>query len=114
MTELETDAAFYDYEAKYSAEAQTRHIVNPDSLPGDVQEALLRWSEAAHETLGCRGATRADLRYDPDSGRITAIFEVNTQPGLTRSACLPEQALATGMDFKALVAWMVGNAACDA
>ena len=113
VTELETDAAFYDYEAKYSAEAQTRHIVNPDTLSGDVQEALLRWSEAAHETLGCRGATRADFRYDPDSGRI-AILEVNTQPGLTPLSLLPEQALATGMDFTTLVTWMVENAACDA
>ena len=113
VTELETDAAFYDYEAKYSAEAQTRHIVNPDNLPGDVHEALLRWSEAAHETLGCRGATRADFRYDPDSGRI-AILEVNTQPGLTPLSLLPEQALATGMDFTTLVTWMVENAACDA
>ena len=75
--------------------------------------ALLRWSEAAHETLGCRGATRADFRYDPDSGRI-AILEVNTQPGLTPLSLLPEQALATGMDFTTLVTWMVENAACDA
>ena len=42
VTELETDAACDDYAAKYSAEAQTRHIVNPDNLPVDVHEALLR------------------------------------------------------------------------
>ena len=113
VTELKPKTAFYDYEAKYSAEAQTEHVVNPSDLPADIHASLLRWSEAAHAALGCRGATRADFRFDPDSGRI-AILEVNTQPGLTPLSLLPEQALATGMDFKALVAWMVENAACDA
>ncbi len=113
VTELETDGGFYDYHAKYSVEAKTRHIVNPGNLPADVHEALLRWSEAAHKTLNCRGATRADFRYDSDSGRI-AILEVNTQPGLTPLSLLPEQALAAGMDFTTLVTWMVENAACDA
>ena len=113
VTELKTKTAFYDYEAKYSADAETEHVVNPTDLPRDVRDSLLRWSEAAHAALGCRGATRSDFRFDPDSGRI-AILEVNTQPGLTPLSLLPEQALAVGMDFKALVAWMVENAECDA
>ena len=113
VTELKPKTAFYDYEAKYSADAQTEHVVNPTDLSADVTDQLLRWSEAAHAALGCRGASRADYRYDHDSGRI-AILEVNTQPGLTPLSLLPEQALATGMDFKALVAWMVENAECDA
>ena len=113
VTELKPKTAFYDYKAKYSADAQTEHIVNPTDLPETINHQLLRWSETAHAALGCRGASRADYRYDHDSGRI-AILEVNTQPGLTPLSLLPEQALATGMDFKALVAWMVENAACDA
>ena len=113
VTELKPKTAFYDYEAKYSADAETVHLVNPADLPADIHASLLRWSEAAHAALGCRGATRSDFRFDPDSGRI-AILEVNTQPGLTPLSLLPEQALATGMDFKALVAWMVENAECDA
>ena len=113
VTELKPKTAFYDYEAKYSADAETEHLVNPADLPADIHASLLRWSEAAHAALGCRGATRSDFRFDPDSGRI-AILEVNTQPGLTPLSLLPEQALATGMDFKALVAWMVENAECDA
>ena len=113
VTELKPKTAFYDYEAKYNAEAETEHVVNPSDLPADVHQQLLEWSERAHLALGCRGASRADYRFDPDSGRI-AILEVNTQPGLTPLSLLPEQALATGMDFKALVAWMVENAECDA
>lgn len=113
VTELKPKTVFYDYEAKYSADAETEHVVNPVDLPPEVTEQLLRWSEAAHSALGCRGASRADYRFDPDSGRI-AILEVNTQPGLTPLSLLPEQALATGMDFKALVVWMVENAECDA
>lgn len=113
VTELKTKTAFYDYEAKYSADAETEHRVNPPDLSPIVHEQLMRWSERAHAALGCRGASRADYRFDPDSGRI-AILEVNTQPGLTPLSLLPEQALATGMDFTTLVTWMVENAACDA
>ncbi len=39
----------------------------------------------AHQALGCRGATRADLRYDDTAGEPgrLVLLEVNTQPGLT-------------------------------
>jgi D-alanine-D-alanine ligase len=40
------------------------------------------------------------------------LLEINTQPGLTPTSLLPEQAAYLGMDFPALCAWMVGQAAC--
>ncbi len=69
---------------------------------------------AAHRALGCRGATRADFRYDDglgEPGRLV-LLEVNTQPGLTPTSLLPEQAAQCGMDFPALCRWMVEHAAC--
>jgi len=42
------------------------------------------------------------------------LLEVNTQPGLTPTSLLPEQAAFHGMSFPALCAWMVENAACRA
>jgi D-alanine-D-alanine ligase len=66
---------------------------------------------AAHRALGCRGATRADLRYDDTTDRLV-LLEVNTQPGLTPLSLLPEQAAYVGMNFPALCAWMVERAAC--
>lgn len=68
---------------------------------------------AAHAALGCRGASRADFRYDEASGRLI-LLEINTQPGMTPTSLLPEQAAFRGMDFPALCAWMVERAACRA
>ena len=64
----------------------------------------------AHEALGCRGVSRADMRYDGDE---MYMLEVNTQPGLTPTSLVPEQAKAVGISFPALVTWMVENARCD-
>jgi D-alanine-D-alanine ligase len=70
----------------------------------------LRLAVAAHRTLGCRGVSRADFRYD---GTDLYILEVNTQPGMTPTSLVPEQAAHVGISFTDLVNWMVENAACD-
>ena len=118
VTEITAAAGFYDYESKY-AEGGSRHVVpaavHPDTYARALDVALL-----AHQALGCRGATRADLRYDDtlckpggEPGRLV-LLEVNTQPGLTPTSLLPEQAAHLGIDFPALCAWMVEHAACRA
>jgi D-alanine-D-alanine ligase len=75
----------------------------------------MRYSVMAHQALGCRGVSRADLRYDDTKGGTGEIvlLEVNTQPGMTPLSLVPEQALHVGIDFTRLVEWMVENAACD-
>ena len=111
----ELGCGFYDYEAKYGANG-SRHVLPADIHPDAFAEAL-RIASAAHVALGCRGASRTDFRYDDTAhggdrpGRLV-LLEVNTQPGLTPTSLLPEQALHCGMDFPALCAWMVENAAC--
>jgi D-alanine-D-alanine ligase len=111
VTEILTDEAFYDYRAKYDAGA-SRHVL-PAKLPAEITQAALDIALNAHRALGCRGATRADLRYDEANGRLI-LLEVNTQPGLTPTSLLPEQAEHIGMSFPALCAWMVERAACRA
>ena len=104
--------AFYDYEAKY-AEGGSRHLV-PAPVHPDAYARAMEVALAAHRALGCRGASRADLRYDDtggEPGRLV-LLEVNTQPGLTPTSLLPEQAAHQGISFPALCAWMVENASC--
>ena len=72
---------------------------------------------AAHRALGCRGASRADFRYDDTAGEPgrLVLLEVNTQPGMTPTSLLPEQAAhLRHVSFPQLCAWMVENAACRA
>jgi D-alanine-D-alanine ligase len=113
VTELTTSEGFYDYDAKYT-DGITSHIV-PAKLPPTIYQAALDYSVAAHCVLGCRGVSRADLRYDDttnDPGDLY-LLEVNTQPGMTPLSLVPEQAKFAGINFSELVSWMVENAACD-
>jgi D-alanine-D-alanine ligase len=107
VTEIVATTGFYDYEAKYG-EGGSRHVV-PAQIPPEVAERAMRQAELAHAALGCRGVTRSDLRYD-DVKDILALLEVNTQPGMTPTSLVPEQAAHLGIGFDDLVAWMVEDA----
>ncbi len=114
VTELRPKAGFYDYEAKYT-EGRTEHLC-PAPLPEKIAAKAMDEALAAHRALGCRGVSRADFRYDDtesDPGRLY-MLEVNTQPGMTPLSLVPEQARVAGIDFGALVSWMVEDARCDA
>jgi D-alanine-D-alanine ligase len=114
VTEIAPSAGFYDYEAKY-AEGGSRHVV-PAAVHPATYARCMEVALAAHRALGCRGASRADLRYDDTAGEPgrLVLLEVNTQPGLTPTSLLPEQAAHVGIDFPALCTWMVEHAACRA
>ena len=111
VTDILADAgAFYDYESKY-AHGGSRHVV-PAQMPQEDYGRALDIALRAHQALGCRGASRADLRDDEtaEGDRRLVLLEVNTQPGLTRTSLLPEQAAHCGISFPALCAWMVKEA----
>jgi D-alanine-D-alanine ligase len=107
VTDIVPRTGFYDYEAKYS-EGGSQHIV-PADIPPQVFEKALKLSEMAHAALGCRGVTRSDLRYD-DINDILVLLEVNTQPGMTPTSLVPEQAAQQGVDFDRLVLWITEDA----
>lgn len=110
VTEITTLRDYYDFDAKYSA-GGSRHVI-PADLPSHVTEAALTAALTAHEALGCRGVTRSDFRYDDEKDRLV-ILETNTQPGMTPTSLVPEQAQHVGMSFEALVSWMIEDASCQ-
>ena len=107
VTEILPRSGFYDYEAKY-AEGGSQHVL-PARIPPAVMAKAGRLSELAHAALGCRGVTRADLRYD-DLNDVLVLLEVNTQPGMTPTSLVPEQAAMQGVDFDHLVQWITEDA----
>ena len=112
VTEITTDLAFYDYEAKYAV-GGSRHTV-PADVPVSIAEEAMRLAVLAHEVLGCRGVTRTDFRYDSTGGKHRLIaLETNTQPGMTPTSLVPEQAAYAGMSYGALCRWLVEDASCD-
>ena len=111
--EIQPVGQFFDYEAKYT-DGKARHLM-PAPMPKADYAKACRMSLLAHQTLGCRGVSRADLRYD-DTGTGPAtlyMLEINTQPGMTPISLVPEIAAHQGIDFVELCRWIVEDAGCD-
>jgi D-alanine-D-alanine ligase len=112
VTEITTEMQFYDYQAKYAA-GGSRHIL-PADLPAKVSAETMDLAIRAHQALGCRGVTRTDFRYDESGARPRLILlETNTQPGMTPTSLVPEQAAHLGISYAKLCRWMVEDASCD-
>ncbi len=111
--EIRPRGRFYDYETKYT-DGKAEHFM-PAPIHADAYAHALNIALRAHRTLGCRGVSRSDLRYDDSAGEPGTFYllEINTQPGMTPISLVPEIAADCGMDFPELVAWMVENAECD-
>ncbi|HEY2070275.1 MAG TPA: D-alanine--D-alanine ligase [Rhizomicrobium sp.] len=110
VTEITTNLAFYDYEAKY-ADGGSVHVL-PAKIPAAVTEEAKRLAVLAHASLGCRGVSRTDFRFDQEKNRLIAL-ETNTQPGMTPTSLAPEQAAHAGISYGALCRWLVEDASCD-
>ncbi|MEQ9519629.1 MAG: D-alanine--D-alanine ligase [Parvibaculum sp.] len=109
VTEITSNTVFYDYEAKYS-QGGSVHVV-PARLTSAIYKRVQDLTRAAHDSLGCRGVTRSDFRFDEEKGELV-LLEVNTQPGMTPTSLVPELAAHAGMSYGALVRWMVEDASC--
>jgi len=105
--------SFYDYEAKYSSSAKTKHVI-PVSMNEVDYKKILDTALQAHNTLGCRGVTRSDFRYN-ESDKVNKIYilEVNTQPGMTNLSLVPEIANYYGISFNELVKWIINDASIN-
>lgn len=112
VTEITTTLEFYDYEAKYS-QGGSQHTL-PAPIPAKVAEEAMRLGVLAHQALGCRGVSRTDFRYDDTTGKHRLVaLETNTQPGMTPTSLVPEQAAFIGMSYAKLCRWLVEDASCD-
>lgn len=111
VTEITTRLAFYDYEAKY-APGGSEHVL-PARIPAEIERRCLDLALTAHLSLGCRGVTRSDFRFDETAkGERLFFLEINTQPGMTGTSLVPEQAAHVGVSFPDLCAWIVEDASC--
>lgn len=111
--EIRAHGRFYDYEAKYT-DGKATHLM-PAPLPKETYDHVCALALKAHQTLGCRGVTRSDWRYDDTQGGTGKFYllEINTQPGMTPLSLVPEIAAHQGISFGQLVRWMVEDASCD-
>tara|TARA_A100001015_G_C15031910_1_gene733803 strand:+ start:1632 stop:2570 length:939 start_codon:yes stop_codon:yes gene_type:complete len=97
--ELIPKRLFYDYKAKYTKQAKTKHIM-PANLTKKKYTEIKKIAEKAHKVLNCRGVTRSDFKFYKGN---FYLLETNTQPGMTGLSLVPEIAIYTGLTFENLV-----------
>ena len=109
VTELKPVAGFYDYDAKYT-EGLTQHVC-PAQVPDEIAQAMMDMALNGHRLLGCKGASRADFRWDEERGLDGLyLLEINTQPGMTPLSLVPEQAKQRGISYATLVETLIEEA----
>ena len=102
LIRIETDAVFYDYEAKYLSDA-TRYFCPCGLSAADERRYQLMAAEA-FAAVGCSGWGRVDFMVDADGNAL--VLEINTSPGMTSHSLVPMAAKQAGIDFPTLV-WRV-------
>ena len=111
VTDIVTDN-WYSYDAKYKT-GGSRHII-PAQIPKEIFDLCIRYAVRAHEALGCRGVTRSDFRWNEKDGKEGLfILELNTQPGMTKTSLVPEQARYVGLDLQYLCLELIKDASCN-
>ena len=104
--ELKPRRKFYDYVAKYSSKAKTKHLI-PVDLKKIEYNKLMDLAIKAHKLIGCRGVTRSDFKYY--KGKFF-LLEINTQPGMTSLSLVPEIAAYHGINFIKLLELILNDA----
>jgi D-alanine-D-alanine ligase len=97
--ELVPKRLFYDYKAKYTKKAKTKHLM-PARLSKKKYNEVLNIAKKTHKALGCKGVTRSDFKF---YNNIFYLLEINTQPGMTSLSLVPEIAKFKDLTFENLV-----------
>ena len=104
--ELKPKRKFYDYHAKYNANAKTQHVI-PVNLTKNKLDEVMNMALKAHKVIGCRGVTRSDFKFYKNK---FYLLEINTQPGMTKLSLVPEIAAYYKISFIKLIEWILKNA----
>ena len=107
--ELIPKRSFYDYKAKYTKAAKTKHLM-PARLKKNEYLYVLKVAKKAHDALNCKGVSRADFKFYKDK---FYLLEINTQPGMTSLSLVPEIANYRGISFLNLVEKILLNASIN-
>jgi cell division protein FtsQ len=74
------------------------HHVVPAQVQPKIYDKVQKMALKAHAALGCRGVSRTDFRFNDQAGEDGELvcLEINTQPGMTETSLVPEQARHAG------------------
>ncbi|GAB3168465.1 D-alanine--D-alanine ligase family protein [Myceligenerans halotolerans] len=94
------DHDFYDFEAKYLAEADVE-LSCPANLPDHVIKEVQEIAIRTFEAVGAEGLSRVDVFVGPDERVV--VNEINTMPGFTPFSMYPRMWDASGVPYPELI-----------
>ncbi|WP_414696426.1 D-alanine--D-alanine ligase family protein [Pengzhenrongella sp.] len=98
--EVNTEHAFYDFEAKYLSEADVQ-LTCPADLPASVIAEVRDVAVRTFEAVSCEGLARVDVFVTPEHRVI--VNEINTMPGFTPFSMYPRMWQASGIAYPELI-----------
>ncbi len=98
---------FYDYEAKYSANQDSK-VVIPAAIDEKIMEQIRDYAIRAFDAIEGASLARVDFFLTVD--RQILINEVNTLPGFTNISMYPKMWEASGISYKALIEQIIQSA----
>jgi D-alanine-D-alanine ligase len=100
--EIEIDADWYDYEAKYTAGGM--RLIVPARIPADVADRVRAVAADVFRRVDCAGLARCDFFVeDPDGDARILVNELNTIPGFTATSVFPKLWESTGLAYPDLL-----------
>ena len=100
--EIELDADWYDYDAKYAAGGM--RLVVPARLPDSVAEEVRSTAVEVYRRVGCAGMARCDFFVeDPAGDARVLVNELNTIPGFTETSVFAKLWEASGLAYPDLL-----------
>ena len=86
ITEILSENAFFDYEAKYLGKSTE---VTPADLSSEIENLVKETAKKVYESLNMTGFSRSDFII---MDGIPHFIEINTNPGLSPQSIFPQQA----------------------
>jgi D-alanine-D-alanine ligase len=100
--EIEIDADWYDYEAKYTAGGM--RLIVPARIPADVADRVRALAAEIFRGVGCAGLARCDFFVEDPAGEPRILVnELNTMPGFTATSVFPKLWQASGVAYPELL-----------
>lgn len=106
ITEVSTDKAFFDFEAKYGGKSKE---VTPAEMPDQWRENVETAAKKIYAVFNCRGIVRIDFIYNEKENR-PYMLEINTVPGQSDASIVPQQVRARGWQLPEFYSQIVEDA----
>lgn len=102
--EIEVNASFYSYDAKYIDSNASRMKI-PANIPEEISSKMRNNAIKAFQVLGCSGLARVDF-FLTEEGQIY-INELNTLPGFTNKSMYPKLWEESGLSYSDLISKLI-------